>query len=126
MNSYAELKPCKGWAGLFTMLMYYEDDKSSQDTIRRFRPSELLVVPDIYIRLNKDNPANLTIARVYPNLQEARFVAASNRAVDCLRKLFKSKGGVWECYKEGRLIVFHKNCKVLHRGRQFQPLQLTQ
>jgi hypothetical protein len=106
MNT-VELKPCKGWSGLFTMLMYYEDDKQSQELIRRNRPSDLYLLPDIYIRLNKDNPANITVVKVWPNRQETKFICANIRAVDNLRKLYTNKKSPWSHYRDGRFVVFH-------------------
>jgi len=107
----------KGWAGLFVMLEYFEDDQSSLEAIRTTRPSDLIVVPDLYIRLNRKNPANLTIVKVYPNRQEANFTSANNCAVERLRKLFANKRARWSSHLEKDFCVFHLPGKVICANR---------
>jgi hypothetical protein len=121
-----ETELTKGWAGLFVMVDYFEDDKQSVDLLRTTRPSDLIVVPDTYIRLNKEHPANLTIVKVYPNKQEVIYVNGNMRAVEKLRKLWKNKRARWFSQLEGSFCVFHLTGKIVRANRANNAQELTQ
>lgn len=100
-------KPTKGWIGYFATKAYFSDQPGGEDLVKGFAPSKLKIVPDIYIRIPKSDPANITIVRVYPDQQEIEYIAANQRAVCALRSLWSAPRRGWERAKEGGTIVFH-------------------
>lgn len=71
-------------------------------------PHQYVVVPDVYITINSDNPKEAKVNTVYPGGENGRIVELSDNAIASLRKLYKNLRSNWKVQTRGKVTTFSR------------------
>jgi hypothetical protein len=90
------------------MLSLYADRKPSLAVLRRFAPYKYLVIPDIELHVKKDPSDQSYLIKRYPGEIRRLEFKCNARAIEALRRLYKSGDLNWRIKRgEGETIFFH-------------------
>lgn len=106
-----------GWGnpilGFAEMLAWYAGDGQSLSVIRRLPPFRYVVMPDVEIILDVDEPDRIEVRRIWPggNVLKSHFVG--KRVISVLRSLYSSPEAVWRHRRDGTKVIWKHSGRVI-------------
>jgi hypothetical protein len=97
------------------MLELYADRRASLVILRHFPPFRYLVVPDIEIHVKKDPSGQSYLVHRYPGEIRNLEIKLNKRALEALRRLFKSGDVQWRVRRTGDETVFVHPGQVIRK-----------
>jgi hypothetical protein len=97
------------------MLELYADRRGSLVILRHFPPFRYIVVPDIELHIKKDRSVPSYVVHRYPGEIRSLEIKLNQRALDALRRLYKSGDLCWRVTRGKDETVFAHPGRVIRK-----------